>query len=67
MNLTIAEKFCPFSHTPGSSCLIPGTWWSVQAFPTRLCFSHRDQRIEISLELTGPVELFTLEQDLEKK
>ncbi len=67
MNVSIAEKFRLFSHTPGAACLIPGTLWTLQAFPTRLCFFHQDQRIEVILQLTGPVRLFTLEQDLEKR
>lgn len=66
MQITIAERFRPFSHTPGAACLIPGTWWRVQAFPTLLRFSHKKQMIELALELTGPIQGFTLEQDLER-
>ena len=66
MNLRIAERFRPFSHTPGASCLIPGTCWTLQAFPTLICFSYGLQHFELALKLSGPVESFTLEQDLEK-
>jgi hypothetical protein len=62
MKITIAAKLRPFSHTPGASCIIPGTCSVLQAFPTLL----RIDESEIPLALTGPVENFTLLQDLEK-
>ncbi len=52
----------PFSHTPGASCLIPGTGAVLQAFPTLIKINQH----EIRLPLTGPVADFTLMQDLEK-
>ena len=64
MKIAIAEKLSPFSHTPGAACLIPGTWWQIEAFPTLLRLCHNAQKIEISLQLTGPVKEFTLQQDL---
>ncbi|MBX9745004.1 MAG: hypothetical protein K2X08_07340 [Chlamydiales bacterium] len=65
--ITIAQRFRPFSHKPGSACLIPGTWWSLQAFPALLRFSHEKEVIECALHVTGPVEQFTLQQDMEKR
>lgn len=62
MKIEIAERIHPFSHLPGAACLIPGTCWVVEAFPTRLKIGH----FELKFSLTGPVEDFTLEQDLEK-
>jgi len=62
MKIKIAERLRPFSHTPGASCLIPGTCFAVTAFPTLL----RIDQHEIKLKLTGPVSNFTLQQDLEK-
>jgi hypothetical protein len=67
MKITIATRFCPFSHTPGAGCLVPGTRWQLRAFPTLLRFSHNSQQIDLSLQLTGPVKKFTLQQDLERK
>ena len=67
MKITIAARFRPFSHTPGTGCLIPGTKWQLRAFPTLLRFSCGKKQIELSLQLTGPVKKFTLEQDLERK
>lgn len=62
MKITIAARFKPFSHTPGASCVIPGTCAVVEAFPTLL----RIHGTEWKMPLTGPVKNFTLEQNLEK-
>lgn len=66
MKITIAERLRPYSHTPGTGCLIPGTWWQIEAFPTLLRLTHGAQKIELPLKLTGPVKDFTLELDLER-
>ncbi|HSX26243.1 MAG TPA: hypothetical protein VLE89_04460 [Chlamydiales bacterium] len=63
MKITIAEQLRPFSHTPGAACVIPGSGWEIEAFPTLLRFGNR---IEAVFKLTGPVKGFTLQQDLEK-
>ncbi len=62
MKIKIAQKLRPFSHTPGATCLIPGTCIPVAAYPTLLRIGAH----EIPLPLTGPVKDFTLQQDLEK-
>jgi len=64
MKITIAERLIPFSHTPGASCVIPGTTWEIEAFPTLLRIGRG--KIELKLMLSGPIEEFTLQQDLEK-
>lgn len=61
MNITIAHRLRPFSHRPGMACLLPGTGTVFEAFPTLLRWAG----IEIHLKVTGPVEGFTLQQDLE--
>lgn len=63
MSIKIRERLHPFSHLPGISCLIPKSRLIVQVFPTLLRFSNGE---EILLELQGPVQGFTVEQDLEK-
>ncbi len=63
MKITIAERLKPFSHLPGEACLIPGTCWEVEAYPTRLRIG---KKIELKFKLSGLVEEFTLMQDLEK-
>lgn len=71
MRITISQKLNPFSHTPGTNCLIPGTKFGVQIFPTLirlydLTTSSPKLISETNFELTGPVREFTVEQDLEK-
>ena len=63
MKILIRERLKPFSHTPGSSCLLPGTLLKIEAFPTLIRIG---KKIALSLGLSGPVRGFTLEQDLEK-
>lgn len=62
MNLKIAQRLRPYSHVPGAACLIPGTLSRLRAYPTRL---EIDGTV-FPLPLTGPVQEFTLQQDLEK-
>lgn len=62
MKIKIVQKLRPFSHTPGASCLIPGTSVPVTAYPTLLRVGSQD----VPLPLTGPVHDFTLQLDLEK-
>lgn len=63
MNIRIAQPLRPYSHTPGAACLIPGTTCEMEAYPTLL----RIGSLAIRLQLTGPVEGFTLEQDLPRR
>ncbi len=66
--ITITQRLRPFSHRPGVRCIIPGTNLSLQAFPLRIvlfdsCGTEADALV---IEGTGPVNGFTLMQDLEK-
>jgi hypothetical protein len=60
--LKITEKLRPFSHQPGTSCLIPGSSWILSAFPAMLSV----QGIDYPVCLTGPVREFTVQMDLER-
>jgi hypothetical protein len=62
MKITIAERLKPFSHQPGVTCVLPGSDLVVQVFPVLIKVGNK----EIPLELTGPVEDFTVQMDLEK-
>lgn len=62
MTIQISERLKPFSHLPGAACLLPGTCLQVQAFPSLIRIGSH----EIRLPVTGPVQGFTLQQDLEK-
>lgn len=71
MQIKIAEKLKPFSHVPGDFCLIPGTFLRVQVFPALLRIHnlkgpHPILFAEIPLPIQGPVQDFTILQDLEK-
>lgn len=63
MNIRIAARLHPFSHLPGTLCLIPKTHVQVRVFPARVEFSEQ----AIDWELQGPVKNFTVELDLEQE
>lgn len=56
-------KLQPFSHRPGTPCVVPGSDWVVEPFPALL--RVRGGR-EFALGITGPVREFTVQLDLEK-
>lgn len=69
MKISIAERLHPFSHTAGTLFLIPHTSWSVQVFPTRLCFSDlegQEASFFLSFDFEGPIREFTAELNLEQ-
>ncbi|MGD2168644.1 MAG: hypothetical protein PVI40_00185 [Chlamydiota bacterium] len=68
MNISIAERLKPFSHTYGINCLIPGTQWKVKAFPTYWVFKNIEtfKEFTVDVEISGPYQEFTCLQDLEK-
>ena len=71
MRIEIKNKLRPFSHRPGTRCLIPLTTWEVQVFPTKVFFrnlasSLSVEKKELQLPVKGPVQGFTVLQDLEK-
>ncbi len=67
-HISIAQRFCPFSHLPGSSALLPGSALVVRAYPTRLELrSLEGETLAVrDYPVVGPVKEFTLQQDLEK-
>ncbi len=69
MRIEIANRLRPYSHTPGVSALIPGSSWSLKAYPARLEFENLISRESktFDLNLTGLMDNFTLVQDLEKR
>jgi len=68
MRIQIKEKLTPFSHLPGTRCLIPFTSWEVAIYPAKLIFSNLEggQTKEMALPIEGPVKRFTATQNLEK-
>lgn len=68
MHIKIAQKYRPFSHEPGASCLLPHSFFQTQAFPAllRLTDLMTGEAFEMKLDVQGPVREFTLQQDLER-
>lgn len=71
MEISIAERLRPFSHTPGVRCLLPGTTLCLQCFPSKILFFDMAGPFpklvrEVPFSVEGPVKGFTVQQDLEK-
>ena len=68
MKITIAEPLRPFSHTPGSSCIVPFSGWKCRIFPSKIEGENLldNSTFEVLLTLTGPVKQFTVQQELEE-
>lgn len=69
--IVIDERLRPYSHEAGTMTLLPGAAIAVQIFPTLFRFYQFEKGIlqlvkEWELEIEGPVEEFTVTQDLEK-
>lgn len=60
MKILTRERLKPYSHVPGASCVIPGTHFILEAFPTLLRIGN------LEIPIKGSVHGFTLQQDLEK-
>jgi hypothetical protein len=68
MRIDIALRFKPFSHEIGTICLIPGTSWRVQAYPSFIrLFGPKGEMLEHKFAHNDFIEGFTVQQDLEKK
>jgi hypothetical protein len=68
MKISIVDRLKAFSHSPGHKVMIPGTQFIVQVFPTFLeCVDLVSlKKVPFSWDLKGPIQPFTVEQDLEK-
>jgi hypothetical protein len=60
--ITIAQRLRPFSHVPGTKLVLPGSRSQLVIYPTLVVVDDQ----EISIPLTGPVDDFTIQLDLEK-
>lgn len=68
--IKIAARLHPFSHLPRTECLLPGSHFKLQIFPTLIhCMSVASKTPQTSLILgiQGPVKGFTTELDLEHR
>lgn len=71
MHITIAERLRPFTHLPGTLCMLPGSSYRLEIFPARLRvydISMGEPKLltEASFSFRGPVKQFLVQQDLEK-
>lgn len=69
--ITIAERLKPYSHVPGTPCILPGSTYQVQIFPAliRICDATQAPPLllnELALSVAGPVKEFTVLVDLER-
>lgn len=62
MRITIANRYRPFTHTPGLPLLLPGSNHFVRVYPSRLYID--DKLFDFGIE--GPVKNFTTLLDLER-
>lgn len=71
MRISIAERLRPFCHLPGTSAILPGRGCQVQIFPCLIRIYDLKKSLpllltELNLNLKGPVEQFTICNDLER-
>lgn len=71
MRIKIGQRLRPFSHLPGVYCLLPGTCYRLQLFPTRLFVDDISEAFpkrvkELKFDRKGPVPDFTVLQDIER-
>jgi hypothetical protein len=68
MKIAISDRLRSFSHKAGHQVMVPGTLVSLQVFPTELIWtSPEGVHSSLVLDLKGPMDPFTVEQDLEAK
>jgi len=61
--MEIREKLIPYSHLPGTKCLVPCSDWIVEVFPALLRIA---QHGDVLIGVTGPLEQFLVQMDLER-
>lgn len=68
VKIDIEEKYCPFSHRPGTPLLLPHSGWKVVAYPARLLFQkvEEEEMRALTLRIPPPIHQFTALQDLER-
>lgn len=70
MHITIADRFKPYSHTPGAFFVLPKTTLRFQIFPSLLIVDDlanlQKSSQQLTLDIKGPVKDFTAMLDLEK-
>ncbi|MDP1880581.1 MAG: hypothetical protein Q8K60_06550 [Parachlamydiaceae bacterium] len=70
MKISTVQSLRPFSHTPGTSLILPGSFHQLEIFPCLIRVYSLSQTFpeltqEIHLDLKGPIHEFTIWCDLE--
>lgn len=67
MRITIGERFKPYSHIPGTPFILPGSSLCFRIYPTLIRINNLEngKAEEIKFTIPGPLEDFTIQQDLE--
>lgn len=70
-SIQITERLRPFSHQPGTYCILPGSSLRFQIFPALLrvydlSITYPKLLGEIPVPVKGPVQEFTVQLDLER-
>jgi len=71
MQIKIADRFKPFSHTPGVNFLLPHSSFNFKIFPCKIIVedlsgNEKKEIGSIELHFEGPLKDFTVQQDLDK-
>ncbi|MEI8365387.1 MAG: hypothetical protein WCF65_03120 [Parachlamydiaceae bacterium] len=71
MLIKIAERLRPFSHQPGTPVVLPGSTLRLKVYPERVVVENIAGPVPVAVEtlsfhVEGPLEQFTILQDLEK-
>lgn len=66
LNIRIAERFRPFSRTPGIKMALPFSDWGVEIYPAKLRFFSQVEDFEVKIGLKASSEQFTATCDLER-
>ncbi|MCH9630747.1 MAG: hypothetical protein S4CHLAM37_07510 [Chlamydiia bacterium] len=67
MSIKIANRFKPFTHEAGAKAPLPLSSYTLEAFPSFFrVFDENEVVLEINFGIQGPVDGFTLMQDIEK-
>lgn len=68
MKIAISDRLRSFSHSSGHHVMVPGTLVALQVFPTELSWGPLGGQCSfMTLDLKGPIDPFTVEQDLDAK
>ncbi|QVL57268.1 MAG: hypothetical protein KFB93_07760 [Simkaniaceae bacterium] len=71
MKIKLTEKYKPFSHEVGTTLLLPKSSWKVTTYPAKLTLENLisiggKETLTILPQIEGPIDAFTVMQDLEK-